>query len=177
MEVMRVEFTKHEKNGRVACAWTATRGKRTEVPGSLMPAGKDIPHDLGQYVVEAATGYADGFWGLIDRGATFKSTGRKATRPGRAIIRDHRAELDASEGLAGAHLAAWRAGRHLPAPFRTFAGAARQKRHCIRAQCLRSSKVEPGPCNGQGDSGILVLSISGIGGTAYRTWGAFHGWV
>ena len=37
-------------------------------------------------------------------------TGRKATRPGRAIIRDHRAELDASEGLAGAHLAAWRAG-------------------------------------------------------------------
>jgi len=110
MEVMRVEFTKHEKNGRVACAWTATRGKRTEVPGSYMPAGKDIPHDLGQYVVEAATGYADGFWGLIDRGATFKSTGRKATRPGRAIIRDHRAELDASEGLAGAHLAAWRAG-------------------------------------------------------------------
>jgi len=69
MEVMRVEFTKHEKNGRVACAWTATRGKRTEVPGSYMPAGKDIPHDLGQYVVEAATGYADGFWGLIDRGA------------------------------------------------------------------------------------------------------------
>lgn len=110
MEVMRVEFTKHEKNGRVACAWTATRGKRTEVPGSYMPAGKDIPHDLGQYVVEAATGYTDGFWGLIDRGATFKSTGRKSTRPGRAIIRDHRAELDASEGLAGAHLAAWRAG-------------------------------------------------------------------
>lgn len=107
---MRVEFTKYEKNGRVACMWVATLGRRTEVPGAFMPAGKDIPHDLGQYVVEAAAGVRDGFWGLIERGATFKSTGRKATKPGRAIIREHREELDASEVVAGLHIATWRAG-------------------------------------------------------------------
>lgn len=58
-----------------------------------------------------------------------------------------------------------------------LAGTARQKRYCIRAQYLRSSKVQPGTHNGQGDPGLLVLSILGIGGTAYRTRGAFHGWV
>lgn len=105
---MRVEFTKHDRNGRVACEWTATRAKRSTVPGSYMPAGRDIPHDLGQFVVEATVGVADGFWGMIDRGAAFRSTGRKVTKPGRAIIREHRAELDAAEVIAGTHLAEWR---------------------------------------------------------------------
>lgn len=106
---MNVRFTKHNKNGRVACSWVARRG-RTVIPGPYMPAGKDLPHDLGQYVVEAATGTANGFWGLIDQGATFKSTGRKATKPGRAIIRAHRDDLDGAEIVANVHLAAWRNG-------------------------------------------------------------------
>jgi len=109
---MRVEFTKHTKGDRVACSWVATPAKRKGVPGSYMPAGRDLPHDLGQYVVEAAAGIPEGFWGLIDRGATFKSTGRTATKPGRAIIREHRAELDASEVTAGIHIETWRAGGH-----------------------------------------------------------------
>jgi hypothetical protein len=72
-----------------------------------MAVGRRLPHDLAQYVVEAGTGYANGFWGLIAKGATFKSTGRKRTKPGRAVIVEHRAELIDSEVLAGRHLRAW----------------------------------------------------------------------
>ena len=107
---MRVEFTKHEKNGRLACVWVATYGKNTKVPGSFMAAGAGLPHDLSQYVVEAAVGFRNGFWDLVGRGATFKSTGRRATKPGRAIIAEHRRDLDASERVAGEHMAAWQSG-------------------------------------------------------------------
>jgi hypothetical protein len=79
-----------------------------------MAAGTGIPHDLAQYVIEAATGYRNGFWELIAKGATFKSTGRKRTRPGRAVIADHRAQLAGAEKLAGLHLELWRM-RH-PSP-------------------------------------------------------------
>ena len=80
----------------------------------MHPYGNGVPHDLVQYVVEATTGYRDGFWGLVARGATFKSTGRKRTKPGRALIAEHRRELVASEHLAGAHVAQWRAGAQTP---------------------------------------------------------------
>jgi hypothetical protein len=75
-----------------------------------MGVGDDLPHDLAQYVIEAATGFESGFWGLLATGATFASTGRKRTRPGRAIIADHRAELLASEQLAQRHLTEWKQG-------------------------------------------------------------------
>src|SRR3984957_11184653 len=107
---MRVSFVKLDNKGRGGCRWDAVRGKRTKVPGTTMAVGRDIPHDLAQYVIEAATGCRNGFWGLVARGATFKSTGRRRTKPGRAIIAAHRADLAGSEKLAGAHLAAWRAG-------------------------------------------------------------------
>jgi hypothetical protein len=74
-----------------------------------MSVGKDIPHDLGQYVIEAATGYGHGFWGLVAMGATFKSTGRQQTKPGRALIATHRGDLVGAEHLAGLHLALWKA--------------------------------------------------------------------
>ena len=76
-----------------------------------MAGEKGIPHDLAQYVIEAETGYRDGFWELISKGATFKSTGRRRTKPGRAVIADHRDELAGAEKLAlGAPLsvASWR---------------------------------------------------------------------
>jgi hypothetical protein len=76
-----------------------------------MAVGKDIPHDLGQYVIEAATGYGHGFWGLVARGATFKSTGRRQTKPGRALIATHRGDLLGAEHLAGLHLALWKANQ------------------------------------------------------------------
>ena len=108
---MRVEFTSPSERHRL-CGWTAYRGKgeRSVVPGSVMAAGAGLPHDIGQYVVEAATGLRTGFWGLVERGATFKSTGRRITKPGRALIVAHRAELDDAERIAGEHLARWHAG-------------------------------------------------------------------
>jgi hypothetical protein len=106
---VRVAFVRHTEKGRIACSWTAVRG-RTKVPGSYMPAGRDVPHDVLQYVVEAATGYRYGFWGLLQDGATFTSTGRKRTKPGREVIRAHRAELNASEALPQEHVERWRAG-------------------------------------------------------------------
>jgi hypothetical protein len=75
-----------------------------------MAAGKGLPHDLAQYVIEAATGYRGGFWGLVSKGATFKSTGRRRTKPGRAVIAEHRSELAGAERLAGEHLQRWTAG-------------------------------------------------------------------
>jgi hypothetical protein len=108
---VRVTFYVHDGRKRI-CGWHAEVGHRRRVPGSLMGYGNGIPHDLAQYVVEAATGYETGFWGLVARGATFKSTGRKRTKPGRALIARHRAELAEAERLAGGHLATWRAGAH-----------------------------------------------------------------
>jgi len=106
---MRVTFYVHDDRKRI-CGWDALLPHRRRVPGALMGYGNGIPHDLAQYVIEAATGYQNGFWGLVARGATFKSTGRRRTKPGRAMIAAHRVDLAGSEQLAGAHLAAWRAG-------------------------------------------------------------------
>ena len=117
---MRVEFFVADERKRIS-GWTATRGKRTRVPGSAMAYGNGAPHDLVQFVIEAATGTAFGFWGLVAVGATFKSTGRKRTKPGRALIADHRTDLSAAEELANRHVAAWKSGvrsevtRHLAA--------------------------------------------------------------
>ena len=108
-----MEFFKPSEK-RPGCAWVAFRAKRSIVPGTHMAAGRSLPHDLAQYVIEAATGYTHGFWGLLARGATYKTTGRKVTKPGRAIIVAHRAELVASEVLAGEHLYYWAAGRVTP---------------------------------------------------------------
>lgn len=107
---MEVTFRKHEDNGRRACSWEAVRAKRVRVLGPYMAVGRDLPHDLAQYVVEAATGHRHGFWELVEQGATFRSTGRRRTRPGREVIASHRAELDASEEVAGVHMAAWKRG-------------------------------------------------------------------
>jgi hypothetical protein len=106
---VRVTFARIENKGRTICRWDAVRGKRTRVPGTAMAAGRDIPHDLAQYVIEATAQFPDGFWGLLSRGATFKSTGRRRTRPGRAVIAAHRPGLVQAEHLAGLHLGLWRA--------------------------------------------------------------------
>jgi len=108
---VQVAFATFDDGGRSGCRWDAVRGTRTHVPGTPMAVGQDIPHDLAQYVIEAATGYRNGFWDLVARGATFTSTGRRPTKPGRAVIARHRKDLARSERLAGLHLALWRARR------------------------------------------------------------------
>ena len=107
---MRVTFWKVE-SGMRACQWVADRGKRRLVPGPAMPYGRGLPHDLVQYVIEATRGQELGCGGLGGAGATFRSTGGRRTKPGRALIAAHRADLDAGEKVAGAHEAAWREGR------------------------------------------------------------------
>lgn len=106
---MRVSFFKHDDAKRI-CAWEAVRGRRTRVPGTLMGYGAGLPHDLAQYVVEAATGYERGFWGLVAEGATFRSMRRRRTRPGREVITAHHEELQHSEVVAKGHLMSWKAG-------------------------------------------------------------------
>jgi hypothetical protein len=106
---MQVSFYRDDE-GRVT-GWNAIRGKRIRIPGTVMALGRgDISHDLAQYVVEAATKYDEGFWGLLSRGASFRSTGRKRTKQGRALVVEHRAELDRAEQVAAIHIGAWRAG-------------------------------------------------------------------
>ena len=110
---VRVTFYIHDPVKRIV-GWEADLGKRRRVPGSLMGYGRGLPHDLVQYVVEAGAEYEHGFWGLVGKGATFRSTGRRRTRPGRAVIAQYRDELQASEQLANFHVAEWEAGRRTP---------------------------------------------------------------
>lgn len=104
---MTVEF---RRVGRT-CAWTALRPPRTRVPGPSMAAGGDVPHDLATFVIEDALGLEYGFWGCLAAGATFTSLGQKRTPKGRAVIDDHRAELDDAEQRVNDIHFGWRDGR------------------------------------------------------------------
>jgi hypothetical protein len=106
---MRVAFYKVD-GGRL-CGWAAAPPKRKRFQGSTMASGRDLPHDLAQFVVEQTLGLELGFWGLLAQGASFKSVpGRRLTKPGREIARTHARQLDAAEAVANAHINAWRSG-------------------------------------------------------------------
>ena len=80
-----------------------------------MASGRDLPHDLAQFVVERELGLEHGFWGVLARGGSFKSvTGRRQTQPGRQIVRRHRVQLEEAEALANGQVSAWRAGLVTP---------------------------------------------------------------
>jgi hypothetical protein len=84
--------------------------------GTTMASGRDLPHDLAQFVVEQTLGLEHGFWGVLARGGRFKSVpGRRQTAPGRQTIRSYRAQLEEAEALVNAHVHAWRAGAATPA--------------------------------------------------------------
>jgi hypothetical protein len=104
---MRVRFEKDVEHRLTR--WNAVVGKRTRV-GSSMGMNKGLPHDLAQYVIEVEAGERNGFWGCVEQGATFKSTNRKRTKPGRAVIAKNRGSVIASEQLANGHMAAWYSG-------------------------------------------------------------------
>jgi hypothetical protein len=112
---MQVMFSKSD-DGRL-CSWRAELPKHGRLHGSTMAARAshtDLPHDLAQFVVEAALGLEEGFWNLVANGATFKSLGRPPTKPGRQLIADHRAELNQAEGIVSDHVEAWRDGNPTP---------------------------------------------------------------
>ena len=110
---MRVTFFKLVE---VRCSyWEAVRGTRTRVPGTTMALGRgEMPHDLFQLLVEGTLHVDDGFWASIAAGATFKSTGRKRTKPGRDVIARNRAGLDRAEHVAGEHVRHWARGEPTP---------------------------------------------------------------
>ena len=66
-------------------------------------------------IVEASVGIDRGFWGSVAAGATFKSTGRKRTRPGRAVIATNREMIAQAEGIVAEHLYRWEHGLPTPA--------------------------------------------------------------
>jgi hypothetical protein len=110
-----VRVTFYKLTEKRLTTWEAARGKRIRVPGSTMALGRgEMPHDLLQLIVEAEMGIVHGFWGCVASGATFRSTGRKRTRPGRAVIAAHRGELDQAEHIVGVHAERWRAGASTP---------------------------------------------------------------
>src|SRR5688500_13665024 len=115
MDVVRtLTVTFHKDAERPGMAWwQAERAGRRPTRGGYMPVGRGvIPHDLVHLAVEGHLCVATGFWGLLARGATFKrGTDRRRTRPGRAIVATHRAQLHAAEALGNTHHAAWLAGR------------------------------------------------------------------
>lgn len=110
---MRVTFWRFG-DGRFS-RWVADRGKRRIVPGTVWGESETLPHDLAGMVVEATLPLDWGFWACVAAGATFESTGRRRTEPGRAVIRAHRAELDAAEHAAHEHVARWQRGDPTPA--------------------------------------------------------------
>lgn len=78
-----------------------------------MASGRNLPHDLAQFVVESTLGLHDGFWGLLTNGATFESVRRRRTKPGQQVIRMHHEALTATEHVvnhAGALACAPRRG-------------------------------------------------------------------
>jgi hypothetical protein len=110
---MQVGFYKVD-DGRL-CAWTATCPKRRRFQGTTMASGRNLPHDLAQFVVESTLGLLHGFWGLLANGATFESVPRRRTKPGQQVIRTHHKALTATEHVVNSHVMAWRTGATTPA--------------------------------------------------------------
>jgi hypothetical protein len=101
-------------DGWAGCVVTARRRVGKPFPVSHM-GGTALPHDLVTFVVERELRLAGGFVNLTAHGAVFRSSGRKFTRPGRAVIAAHKASLDEAEARVNALVAEWEAGRPVPA--------------------------------------------------------------
>ena len=142
--VMRVEFYK-DGDGRL-CGWVATPPKRRRFQGSTMAAGRDVPHDLTQFVVERALDIRDGFWALLAHGASFASVpGRRLTRPGRALTRMHHAALMSVEEVAAGHYLAWKRGDPTPVAKALDAMLARWRALAVGERLVLEWPVHPLP--------------------------------
>jgi len=96
--------------------WEADRGRRRIVRGGMGWAPHmRLPHDLAGYAVERALELNDGFWHCVADGATFRSTDRKRTRPGRAVIAARRRALQQHDHLTHLHWELWWHGEPTPA--------------------------------------------------------------
>jgi hypothetical protein len=144
--IMRVEFYKGGE-GRL-CGWVAAPPKRRAFQGSTMAAGRDVPHDLSQFVIERALDVRDGFWGLLAHGGSFASVpGRRPTQPGRALVRAHHAALMAVEGVVNGHYLAWKRGQATPLAPALDAMLARWRALPVGERLVLEWRVRPLPRN------------------------------
>src|SRR5439155_15620898 len=96
---MRIRFQKPPE-GQPWAAWEVDRGRRRIVRGGMGWAPHwRLTHDLAGYAVERSLDLTSGFGHCIADGATFASTDRKLTRPGRAVIATRRAALEEHDKL------------------------------------------------------------------------------
>jgi len=112
---MASDLTVRFEKGTAVCRVEARRRTGKPFPVSTMGGAAGLPHDLVTLVVERELGLRGGFFNLTAHGAIFRSSRRRFTRPGRALIAAHRADLDGAEHAVNAAAGAWRAGRPTPA--------------------------------------------------------------
>jgi hypothetical protein len=109
--VLTVRFEKTDTNQCVVTAWARDR---KAFPVSHMAGASRMPHDLATFVIERNLSIAGGFFNLVAHGAVFRSSGRRITRSGRALIVANRAALEDAERTVHQAHSMW--GRHLPTP-------------------------------------------------------------
>lgn len=113
--MVAVEVTFYKLLEKRVSTWDAVRGKRTRIPGTTIALGRGgMPHDLTRLIVEASIGLHHGFWGSVASGATFRSTGRKRTRPGRAVIAENRRSSTRLSIWSAIILRRWASGAPTP---------------------------------------------------------------
>jgi hypothetical protein len=112
---MASDLTVRFQKGAGGCRVEARRRTGKPFPVSTMGGATGLPHDLVTFVVERELGLNGGFFNLTAHGGIFRSSRRRFTRPGRALIAAHRADLDEAERTVNTTANAWRAGRPTPA--------------------------------------------------------------
>ena len=100
---MASDLTVRFEKGASGCRVEAWRRTGKPFPVSTMGGATGLPHDLVTFVVERELGLSGGFFNLTAHGAIFRSSRRRFTRPGRALIAAHRADLDAAERTVEHH--------------------------------------------------------------------------
>ena len=121
---MASDLTVRFEKGAGRCRVEAWRRIGKPFPVSTMGGATGLPHDLVTFVVERELGLDGGFFNLTAHGAIFRSSRRRFTKPGRALIVAHRADLDEAERTVNTPASAWRDGRHTPANAALDAAAA-----------------------------------------------------
>jgi len=109
--VMTVRFEKTTTNQCRVIAWARDR---KPFPVSHMAGVSRLPHDVATFVIERELSIAGGFFNLVAHGAVFRSSGRRITRPGRALIVANRTSLEEAERQVHRVESLW--GRQLATP-------------------------------------------------------------
>src|SRR4051794_33610233 len=110
---MEVTFRKADDHKHVV-VWNAKKGK-TRIPGSSMGCDpRQLPHDIVTLIVERELGVADGFFGTVEAGGTFRSMAKRRKPAGKAVIARNRPGLHRAEHIVHRIWDDWRAGRETP---------------------------------------------------------------